>query len=528
MQIAEPQIVVHTIRPVSESTPEQDSPSQQPSPELSQQLSQQYSFIPRGGAREFLACRDQEVVLSGPSGTGKSFTSLNKLYMLAKKYPGSRSAIVRKFRSTITQSAMVTFEEKVCVPGDGVKFNTVDQEYRFPPDPRTGQVSVVVVAGLDDPTKILSTEFDVIYVQECTEIDEPTWEMLKTRLRWGKVPYQQLIGDCNPDSERHWIKQREKAGKLTLIASLHTDNPMLWTAETQQWTEIGEAYIENLKSMSGHMRERFYEGKWVGAEGMIYTEYNYKTHLIPAFKIPKEWKRYLSVDFGFTNPFCAQWWAEDNDGRLYLYRELYGTQTTVEDWAHQIYELSKGERLQAVICDHDAEDRATLERHMRHGVQDCIAGRTREFHKVPKERQGTVAADKRRESVTTGIQEVQNRFRKAGDGRPRLFLFRDTLACPVDSNLKNAHKPTCTEQEIDAYIWDKITSGRLGDRVLEQPRKVDDHGMDALRYMVHYLDGKNSKMSSKIFGQRTRHTYASQKKISTPNKMDFWKSIQNG
>jgi hypothetical protein len=52
--------------------------------------------------------------------------------MIAQKYPGIRTAIVRKFRSTITQSAMVTFEEKVCVPGDGVKFNTVDQQYNFP------------------------------------------------------------------------------------------------------------------------------------------------------------------------------------------------------------------------------------------------------------------------------------------------------------------------------------------------------------------------------------------------------------
>ena len=30
-----------------------------------------------------------------------------------------------------------------------------------------------------------------------------------------------------------------------------------------------------------------------------------------------------SVDFGFTNPIVIQWWAEDPDGRLYLYRELY-------------------------------------------------------------------------------------------------------------------------------------------------------------------------------------------------------------
>ena len=108
---------------------------------------QRSAFKPYGGAKEYVGCKEPEVVLYGPSGTGKSFAALQKLYMVAEKYPGSRSAIVRKFRSTITQSAMVTFEQKICIPGDGVKFNTVDQQYNF----KNG--SAIVVAGLDDPTK---------------------------------------------------------------------------------------------------------------------------------------------------------------------------------------------------------------------------------------------------------------------------------------------------------------------------------------------------------------------------------------
>jgi predicted transcriptional regulator len=39
------------------------------------------------------------------------------------------------------------------------------------------------------------------------------------------------------------------------------------------------------------------------------------------------------VDFGYTNPFVMQWWAEDPDGRLYLYREIYRTRRLVEDHA---------------------------------------------------------------------------------------------------------------------------------------------------------------------------------------------------
>src|SRR5690606_26830771 len=101
----------------------------------------------------------------------------------------------------------------------------------------------------------------------------------------------------------------------------------------------------------------------------------------------------------------------------------------VEDHAKQILSLVTDERgqwteprPQAVICDHDAEDRATLQRHL--GM-------------------GTIAADKR---VSVGIQAVQRRLRTEGDGRPRLMILRDALV-ERDPELAEARKPTCTAEE---------------------------------------------------------------------------------
>lgn len=487
------------------------------------------SFRPVGGGYELFLCRAPEVVVSGPAGTGKSRSALEKLYAAAQKYPGMRAAIVRRYRKTLTQSVMVTFEQLVRIPGDGVKFNSVDQEYRFP------NGSEIIVAGLDDPEKVLSTEFDIIYVNECTEIEETTWETLTSRLRWNHMPYQQLIGDCNPSSERHWIKRREMSGKLKMITSTHKDNPIYWSEANQDWTEMGRQYIERLMALTGQMRQRLYEGKWVAAEGVIYTEFKPNVHIIKPFHLPEQLRRFMTVDFGFTNPFVAQWWAEDYDGRLYLYRELYGTQRAVEDWAHDIYELSKDEEISAIICDHDAEDRATLERHMLHGVDDCYAGRDKDFHKVPKKSRGTIGADKRRESVRAGIEQVQQRMKLAGDGRPRIFFFEDCRANDPDDNLVANKKPTCTVEELDSYVWDTVSSGRLGERTLESPRKVDDHGMDAMRYMIRYIDG-NSNVPSSIWGARAKNTYGARDPVSkddaasllwghkvvTGNGDDFW------
>jgi len=164
------------------------------------------------------------------------------------------------------------------------------------------------------------------------------------------------------------------------------------------------------------------------------------------------------VDFGFTNPLTCQWWAVDGDGRMYRYRELYMTQRTVRVHAEKINELSEGEHIETTVCDHDAEDRATL---AENGIP-------------------TIAAEK---AITRGVQAVQERLKVRADGKPRLFLFRDALV-ERDQTLVMAKKPTCTEEEIDAYVWPKGVDGKA---VKEQPVKVDDHGMDAMRYGAMYL-----------------------------------------
>jgi phage terminase large subunit len=136
------------------------------------------------------------------------------------------------------------------------------------------------------------------------------------------------------------------------------------------------------------------------------------------------------------------------------------THRLVEDFARQINQLSQGERIAATIADHDAEDRATLE---RYGIP-------------------TIAAMK---AVSLGIQAVQTRLRKAGDGKPRLFIMTGALV-EADPILLNDKKPVCTEQEVESYIWIPTKDGKLNK---EAPLKENDHGMDPMRYLVAYVDG---------------------------------------
>ena len=328
----------------------------------------------------------------------------------------------------------------------------VRQAYRY------GNGSTIVVGGLDKPGKVMSTEYDVVYVQEAIELQEEAWEAVTTRLRHGRLPYQQLMADTNPDRPTHWLKCRCDAGVTRLLESRHQDNPTLW--DGKDWTPAGRTYISKLDALTGPRKQRLRFGRWVQAEGVVYDGWDAAAHAIAPLDVPAAWTRYWSVDFGYTNPFVCQWWAKDPDGRLYLYREYYRVHVLVEDAAKDMLALSADEpRPWAIVCDHDAEDRATLERHL--GM-------------------ATVAAVK---DVSPGIQAVAARLRKAGDGKPRLFVMRDALyaAGPV---LAEAKKPTCLVEELDGYVWNVAANRKAG----EEPLKQDDHGCDAMRYVVAEVD----------------------------------------
>jgi phage terminase large subunit len=400
------------------------------------------------------------VLLAGPAGTGKTRANLEKVYRCCQKYPGCRWLIMRKTRRSLTETALVTLEELVIPSGDPVLRGPKRQQrstYRF------DNGSLIVLAGYDEPQKLYSSEYDGIYIPEANEISEGEFEQLFRAMRWNGMPYRQILLDCNPQGPTHWLKRWADGGRLQFLNSKHEDNPRWFDSKTKDWTPDGKVYLENLDRLTGVRYLRLRKGLWVQAEGVVYEWYDPGIHLINRFEIPQSWTRYKVVDFGYTNPFVCQWWAEDHDGRLYRYREIYMTGKLVEDHARQIKEIdriNKEPQARVVICDHDAEDRATLERHLI---------------------RGTTPAKK---DVSPGIQAVQSRMRVQGDNKPRIFLLRDSLV-QRDPDLAEKKKPTCTEEEIENYRWDERSELKK-----EVPVKEDDHGVDAMRYMVFWLDDR--------------------------------------
>ncbi len=422
-------------------------------------------FRLRGGnAEAFQWRRSGEYVLAGPGGTGKTVANLLHLLHFGQTYPGARLLILRKTRASLTESALVTWERDILGDGHPIIGNPINrgnrQNYRFP------NTTQLVTGGIDRPDKLLSTEFDLIYVPEANELSLAEWETLGGRLRAGAGPYDLLFGDVNPTTPTHWIYRRAQAGKLKLISTTHKDNPRYWDVDRQEWTEAGLRYLTRLRTMTGARKKRFLLGEWAAAEGLVYDGYSPSIHDLPdGWEPPSGWERIWCLDFGFSNPLVLGMWAIDGDGRLYLYREYYLTETRVETLAKMVKAdcERRGEPAPAaVVCDHDPENAATW---------DAYAGL----------RINATMADKQRRDE--GIEEVQGRFDIQGDGRPRIFLGANCLAHVADQKLMDAGKPTRLSEELVSYVWDLKNPDRLKD----EPLKVGDHHCDALRYLSRWV-----------------------------------------
>jgi PBSX family phage terminase large subunit len=439
-----------------------------------------HHFRPRGAAIELMKYRGDECLISGPAGTGKSRAALEKLHLMCLLTPGVKALIVRKTAVSLAASAVATYERDVAAQAllDGtVTFFGGSQ--REPPQYRYSNGSSIALGGMDNPLKIMSTERDVVFAQEATELTVDDWEMITTRLRNGAISFQQIIADCNPQEPTHWLKLRCEAGKTLMLHSRHEDNPRYFH-EDGTLTEEGASYIAKLDALTGVRYLRLRKGIWAAAEGVIYEEYDPAVHLIGRFEIPEDWPRFWSVDFGYVHPFVWQDWATDPDGKAILVHEIFRTQRLVEDHARDIRALCglgpidpltgrphpyagpevtgwRAKRPRIILCDHDAEDRATLERHLGWPTRP---------------------ADK---NVKDGLQTTAARFRLAGNGRARLGFMRDAVV-KRDQLLADARRPTCTVEELPAYVWN--------DKGKDEPNKDMDDGMDALRYFVMELDVK--------------------------------------
>src|SRR5690606_12405980 len=139
-----------------------------------------------------LKARDKLVRIAGAAGTGKSQAGLLKIFARAVANPGSRQLLLRQTHASLTASTLVSWENQIAAAamarGDVTWFGGSG---RKPPGYSFSNGSFLAVGGLDQPGKLLSTEYMAITVDEADQVSAGAVDVLTTRLRQNVPGYKQ-------------------------------------------------------------------------------------------------------------------------------------------------------------------------------------------------------------------------------------------------------------------------------------------------------------------------------------------------
>lgn len=179
---------------------------------------------------------------------------------------------------------------------------------------------------------------------------DSAYRYLRSRLRSAAqdIPVKRIRATANPGGPGHsWVKARFIArapGGYVLLVDDETKTKLIFIPSRISDNKIGlrndPGYPDRLKGMgSAALVRAMLEGDWDVIEGAFFDCWAHNKHVIRPFRIPPEWIRMRSADWGSYSPFCIGWYAIAQDdfkhprqqgliiprGAMIKYREWYGT-----------------------------------------------------------------------------------------------------------------------------------------------------------------------------------------------------------
>jgi phage terminase large subunit len=86
-------------------------------------------------------------------------------------------------------------------------------------------------------------------------------------------------------------------------------------------------------------RKALRDGCWDITDGMYFAEFDRGIHTCKPFELPSTWRRYRAFDYGLDMLACY-WIAINEQGRAFVYKELYQSNLIVSDAAQLIKSMT--------------------------------------------------------------------------------------------------------------------------------------------------------------------------------------------
>lgn len=279
--------------------------------------------------KRFMLAKEKHIAYGGARGGGKSWAVRVKAMLLALRYPGIKVLIVRR---TYTELDNNHIQPLLNLLAGLAKYNKQEKRFIFP---NGSFIQFGYCDNTADMMRYQGAEFDVIFLDEATNLEEEWIKMFQACIRGVNDFPKRCYYTCNPGGVSHGYIKRlfvdrrfergEKPEDYTFIQAKVTDNPALMRAQPE--------YKERLEALPPKLRAAWLEGSWNIFEGQFFEDFiddpeHYRdrklTHVIDPFRPDPAWPVYRSFDWGYNRPFSCGWWTVDRDGVIYRIAELYG------------------------------------------------------------------------------------------------------------------------------------------------------------------------------------------------------------
>lgn len=291
-----------------------------------------------------------------------------KSVLLALRYPGIRALILRRTYPELTETYVKPMRGELAelIRAKQVRYKETSKEFDF----SNGSLLMLGYCDTDaDIDRYQGAQYDVIFIDEATQWPEDWYLILTACLRGVNDFPKRMYLTCNPGGVGHtWVKRlfidreykaNENPEDYRFIQALVYENTALM--------EKNPDYLRQLQNLPEKLRKGWLEGEWDLFDGQYFAEFRREKHVIQPFELPTRWRRYVSMDYGL-DMLAAYWIAVDEEGKGYVYRELYegrdngkgadGRGHIVSAAARRVREcMQPGERIEAWLAPPDLWNR---------------------------------------------------------------------------------------------------------------------------------------------------------------------------
>ena len=304
--------------------------------------------IPNERQRAFFASRARFTAYGGARGGGKSWALRRKLIAMCLRYDGLNCLLIRRTLPELKSNHVIPFLREY---NGIVSYSESERAILLP---NKSKIYLGYCAADRDVLRYQGQEYDVIAIDEATQLSEFRFSVLKACLRGSTHFPRRMYLTCNPGGIGHsWVKRLfvdrdfksgENPDDYAFIPAMVYDNPILLDADPQ--------YLSSLKSLPPRLRDAWLYGKWDVFDGQFFPEFDQSIHVCSPSDIPKDLMRYIALDYGL-DMLAAILVGIDRGGNVWVLNEVCESGLTLSEAARRVSLLADGENAEFAVCSPD-------------------------------------------------------------------------------------------------------------------------------------------------------------------------------